>query len=90
MLLRWVQFGAVSPIFRTHCDGHAAPASHCDRYVWHYPTVFADLKEAMLLRDALVPYIYSAMRHSYDSGVSLVRPMYYQPHLSLLESAYEV
>jgi alpha-glucosidase (family GH31 glycosyl hydrolase) len=27
---RWLQFGAVSPIMRTHC-------SHCDRRIWIYP-----------------------------------------------------
>ena len=27
---RWLQFGALSPIMRTHC-------SHCDRRIWIYP-----------------------------------------------------
>ena len=27
---RWLQFGAISPILRTHC-------SHCDRRIWVYP-----------------------------------------------------
>ena len=28
--LRWIQFGAVAPILRTHCD-------HCERRVWLFP-----------------------------------------------------
>ena len=70
MLLRWLQFGCFSPIFRTHCD------PTCDRYVWHYPD-FGDMRAAMRLRDALVPYIYTAGLHAYRTGVSLLRPMYY-------------
>jgi alpha-glucosidase (family GH31 glycosyl hydrolase) len=30
MLLRWLQFGAFSPILRTHCS------PTCDRYVWTF------------------------------------------------------
>merc|ERR1712203_790194 len=31
----------------------------------------------MLLRNALVPYIYTAARFAYDTGVSIIRPLYY-------------
>eukprot|EP00947_MAST-08B_sp_MAST-8B-sp1_P003082 g3082.t1 len=55
MLLRWIQFGVFSPILRTHCE------PTCDRYVWHYPH-FNAMRAAMRLRDALVPYIYTAGR----------------------------
>jgi len=71
MLLRWLQFGAVSPIFRTHCE------TPCDRYVWHFPH-FEQMRAAMLLRDALVPYIYTAGLEAYQTGISLLRPMYYR------------
>merc|ERR1711988_613486 len=45
MLLRWIQFGAFSPIFRTHCE------PTCNRYVWEFPH-FREMRAAMRLRDA--------------------------------------
>ena len=70
MLLRWIQFGAFSPILRTHCE------PSCDRYVWEFPD-FEDIRAALRLRDALVPFIYTAGRRAIDSGISVVQPMYY-------------
>lgn len=35
------------------------------------------MKDAMVLRNGLAPYIYTAVRAAYDSGVGLLRPMYY-------------
>ena len=35
------------------------------------------MKDAFELRYALTPYIYDAARQTYDTGVSLCRPMYY-------------
>ena len=39
---------------------------------------FEQMKDAMVLRNSLAPYIYTAARQHYDSGVSLVRPLYYE------------
>jgi len=41
MLLRWLQFGAYSPLFRTHC-------SHCEIRPWTYP----NFEAAALTSDA--------------------------------------
>ena len=35
------------------------------------------MKDAMVLRNGLGPYIYTAVRKAYDVGVGLLRPMYY-------------
>ena len=35
------------------------------------------MRDAILLRYALIPYIYTASREAYDTGVSICRPMYY-------------
>ena len=35
------------------------------------------MRATMRLRDALVPYIYTAGMHAFQTGVSLLRPMYY-------------
>jgi len=69
LLLRWIQFGAVAPIDRTHCD-------HCERRIWLFPH-FQWMKQAFVLRNALVPYIYTNARYAFETGVSLVHPMYY-------------
>ena len=69
LLLRWIQFGAVSPILRTHCD-------HCERRIWMFP-YFESMRDAMRLRNALVPYIYTASRINYDTAVAAVHPLYY-------------
>jgi len=70
MLLRWIQFGAVAPIDRTHCD-------HCERRIWLFPH-FQWMKQAFVLRNALIPYIYTYARNTFETGISLVHPMYYE------------
>eukprot|EP01052_Picozoa_sp_SAG31_P062982 SAG31_NODE_21944_length_537_cov_1.123288_2_plen_62_part_01 len=39
---------------------------------------FEQMKDAMVLRNSLAPYIYTAARQHYDSGVSLLRPLYWE------------
>jgi len=74
LYLRWIQFGILSPIFRTH----SAKISTIERRFWMYPEHFEPMRELVKLRYALNPYIYNASRQAFDSGVSIVRPMYYQ------------
>eukprot|EP01079_Euglenida_sp_SAG-EU17-18_P008234 gene8234-1470_t len=70
LFLRWIQFGAVAPILRTHC-------SHCERRIWMFP-YFEHMRDAMRLRNALVPYLYTAARRFYDEGLAPVRPLYHE------------
>jgi alpha-glucosidase (family GH31 glycosyl hydrolase) len=35
------------------------------------------MRQAVLQRYAMIPYIYTAARQAYDTGISLMRPMYY-------------
>jgi alpha-glucosidase (family GH31 glycosyl hydrolase) len=75
LFTRWVQLATFSPIFRTH-----ATKDHPDleRRIWAYPLEnFYSMRNAYLLRYALIPYIYTAAREAYDTGVSLCRPLYY-------------
>jgi len=39
---------------------------------------FEQMKDAMLLRNSLAPYIYTAARQHYDTGIGLLRPLYYE------------
>lgn len=71
---RWVQFGAFSPVLRTH----ATKNPEAERRIWAYPPQYSEpMKQAFLLRYSLIPYIYTAARQAYDTGVSILRPMYY-------------
>ncbi len=72
LVLRWLQFGVFTPIFRTH----ATKDSRIERQIWKFPN-FPTMLEAVKLRYALFPYIYTIAREAYDTGVSICRPLYY-------------
>ncbi len=71
---RWVQFGAFSPILRTHTTKNP----EAERRIWAYPEPYSDiLRSTFQLRYALEPYIYTEARRTYDTGVAFLRPLYY-------------
>jgi alpha-glucosidase (family GH31 glycosyl hydrolase) len=93
LYVRWVQWAAVSPIFRSHergmsggvCADNEAPPPHgghsmCSTIeAWDVSAPYFEAnRAAMQWRSAHVPYIYSALREYYDTGLSLLRPMYYE------------
>jgi len=72
LYLRWLQYGVLSPIVRVH----STKVAGLDRRFWRQP--FTELlREAVLFRYALIPYLYTAARIAHDTGVSLCRPLYY-------------
>ncbi|WP_263372124.1 glycoside hydrolase family 31 protein [Granulicella cerasi] len=74
LYLRWLQFGAFSPILRTHTTKNP----EAERRVWAYPEPYSDIMEATLRqRAAWIPYIYTEARRTYDTGVAFLRPLYY-------------
>jgi alpha-glucosidase len=74
LFTRWVQFGAFSPILRTHTTKN--PDS--ERRIWAYPEPFSSiLRDTFHLRYAMQPYIYTEARRTYDTGVAFLRPLYY-------------
>ena len=71
---RWLQYGVFTPIFKTHCTKSAL----IERRIWTYEPKYAEpMRAAIRLRYDLSPYIYDAARQTYDTGVSMSRPMYY-------------
>ena len=81
---RWMQTGVFTPIFRTH----TTKDRRLERRIWKFADNFLTLREAFRLRYKLGPYIYTAARETYDTGVSICRPMYYDwPEL---DAAYAV
>jgi alpha-glucosidase len=74
LFTRWVEFGAFSPILRTHTTKN--PES--ERRIWAYPEPYSSILRATFqLRYALQPYIYTEARRTYDTGIAFLRPLYY-------------
>lgn len=74
LYVRWVQFGVYSPVLRTHVTRNAK----AERRTWAYPEPHASvMAEAFRLRMRLTPYLYTACRRAWDTGLSLCRPMYH-------------
>lgn len=73
MFTRWVQFGVFSPTLRSHSHKSSPP-----RAIWTLPNPwFSIMRSFYRLRTRLVPYIATAQRLAYETGVQVVRPMYY-------------
>ena len=74
MYTRWLQFGAVSPIMRTH----SSKDSKLNKEPWVFDDQYRDIiRETVRQRYRMLPYIYSMARKTHEEGVSLCRPMYY-------------
>ena len=74
LFTRWVQFGAFSPILRTHTTKNP----EAERRIWAYPEPYSSiLRSTFQLRLAMQPYIYTEARRTYDTGVAFFRPLYY-------------
>lgn len=65
---RWVQFGALSPVFRLHSSKGG------ERRPWLYGDLeMRCFKAALQLRMELLPVLYTLARESHDSGMPLCR-----------------
>jgi alpha-glucosidase len=72
---RWIQFGAMSPVLRTHTTKNPK----AERRIWEFPEpVFHAARAAFRLRYELIPYIYTMVRKGYDTALPLCRPLYYE------------
>ncbi|MCP4417385.1 MAG: DUF5110 domain-containing protein, partial [Chloroflexi bacterium] len=71
---RWVQFGVFSPIFRLHSTNNPFH----ERRPWGYNAeTFAITREAMQLRHALIPYLYTMSWRNATQQQAMIRPMYH-------------
>ena len=72
---RWMQFGALSPILRTHSTKDAS----ITKEPWVLPSEYTDIvRNTIHQRRAMIPYIYTMVRKAHDEGLSLCRPLYYE------------
>ncbi len=83
LYIRWLQFGALSPILRTHSTKQVG----LDKEPWVFEYKTSDIiRQTVQSRYAMAPYIYTMARKTYDEALSLCRPMYYD--YPTLEEAY--
>ncbi|MGA7522266.1 MAG: TIM-barrel domain-containing protein [Acidobacteriaceae bacterium] len=69
---RWIEFAAFVPIDRVH------GALHQHRQPWLYgPVAEAAATKAIRLRYELLPYIYSSERTALETGIGIVRPLFW-------------
>ncbi len=80
---RWVQYGVFSPILRLHSTQNP----YLERRPWGYDeTTLTLVREAMQLRHALIPYLYTMSWRNHHDSLPLITPMYY--HHPQAEAAY--
>ena len=74
LYVRWMQFGAFSPILRSHSTKIAG----LTKEPWVFSNEVSDILRSIIRqRYNMVPYIYTMARKAYETGLSLCRPMYY-------------
>jgi alpha-glucosidase len=69
---RWIEFAAFVPIMRVHgaLDEHRQPWVYGDQ-------AEADAKAAIDLRYRFIPYMYACERQAHDTGIGMVRPLFW-------------
>jgi hypothetical protein len=71
---RWIQFGALNPILRTHSNKNP----YIKKEPWNFDhQYFSVIRDAILQRYQMAPYIYTMARKMHDDALALCRPMYY-------------
>ena len=74
MYTRWLQFGAFSPVMRTH----SSKSGSLNKEPWVFASEYTDvIRQTVRQRYEMAPYIYTMARKGYDEGLALCRPMYY-------------
>jgi alpha-D-xyloside xylohydrolase len=79
LVVRWFQYGAFCPLFRLH--GHRLPNTSdfngAGNEVWSFGVeAYPILKNYMLLRERLRPYIMAQMRLAHEKGMPPMRPLF--------------
>ena len=71
---RWIQYGVFSPILRMHCTNNPFH----ERRPWGYDAEIERVSsDALRLRHALIPYLYTMSWRNHTEDIPLIRPMYY-------------
>jgi alpha-glucosidase (family GH31 glycosyl hydrolase) len=92
LFARWFQFAAFNPLFRSHgrdwrlhlpwgwTNGQIGfeetPAYHPDPAELNNPAIEPICKRYLELRSQMMPYLYSAIRETYESGMPVIRALW--------------
>ena len=91
LLVRWFAWGVFSPVFRLHGerspyyereqeyrDGIRLFSSAQDNEIWSWGEEnYAILKEFLMMRERLRPYIRECMKEAHEKGTPIMRPLFY-------------
>ncbi|MCD7737491.1 MAG: hypothetical protein LUH58_00385 [Lachnospiraceae bacterium] len=85
LIVRWFQYGVFCPVLRLHGnrDGHdrtrdIIEPTGGDNELWSFGEQnFELLTELVLLRERLRPYIFSQMTKASETGIPVMRPMFF-------------
>ena len=82
LIVRWFQYGVFCPVFRLH--GHREPfqgplpASGAGNELWSFgEEAYGILRELLLLRERLRPYIRRQMMPASEKGIPPMRPLFF-------------
>ena len=71
---RWMQLGTFLPVMRSHSTKNA----NMKKEPWQLGPEYQEIVTASILqRYELAPYLYTAARQAWETGVSICRPLYY-------------
>lgn len=76
LYLRWVQFGALSPLLRTHAIDNSINNTYMKPEPYHedYTEVLPYVRKAINLRYRMIPYIYTLAYENSAFGYPMARP----------------
>jgi len=73
LFTRWMQLGCFYPFMRNHCS-----IGQADQEPWSFGEPWTPIiRKAMHRRYKLLPYLYQLMRDAHETGVPLMRPMFW-------------
>jgi oligosaccharide 4-alpha-D-glucosyltransferase len=72
LYIRWLQYGVFQPVYRPHAQEHIAP-----EMVFHDSDTIETLRPWLNLRYQLLPYNYTLAYQNSQSGIPLMRPLFF-------------
>jgi len=88
LIVRWFQFGVFCPIFRLHgfrlpCPDNPGRCSADEltggpNEIWSFgKEAYEIIKDLLLLRERIKPYIMEQMKKAHDEGIPVMRPLFF-------------
>jgi alpha-D-xyloside xylohydrolase len=79
LIVRWFQYGVFCPLFRLHGTREPGEADcGAPNEVWSFgEKAYKIIREVLLLREKLRPYIMKQMRVAHRTGLPMMRPLFF-------------